>query len=123
MKKYTLRRIIDQRACPGTCCKMSGTFPESGTNRCIYFDDEIPGRLYGGCPFFLPDNEINVEEYLILSSGDQTKFSNVCKDWPTPVYIPQLDTEYDTHFGRDFAPICECFQWEVTDDGSGNSPS
>lgn len=123
MKKYTLRRIIDRKKCPGTCCKMSGAFPASGTNKCIYFEDDIPGRFCGGCPFFLSDNTINTEKYNSLSIKDQEKFQLCCNNWPVPGRVPKIDTPYDKHFGQGFAPICECFEWEVTNNGSGNPTS
>lgn len=123
MKRYILRRIIPRNECPGTCCKMTGVFPESGTTRCIYFEDNFPGRPHGGCPFFNPDNTINLKTYNQLSVEDQDKFQYACNNWPVPSKIPMMDTPYDRHFGQAFEPVCECFEWEVINNGSGNSTS
>ncbi len=117
MKMYILRRIIPQEECPGTCCKLTGAFPGSGTTRCIYFEDVIPGRKCGGCPFFNSDGTINQDKYVQLSTEDKEKFQNACNNWPVPGKIPAFDTPYDTHFGRDFGDICPCFRWEVINDG------
>ena len=117
MKRYILRRVIRQEECPGTCCKETGAFPGSGTRRCIYFQDTIPGRKFGGCPFFCSDGSIDQSEFAKLSTIDQQKFQITCKNWPCPDTIPELDTPYDEDFGQGFGDICPCFRWEVIDDG------
>lgn len=117
MRRYILRRIIQQNECPGTCCKKTGAFPGSGTTRCIYFKDTIPGRLHGGCPFFNTDGTINQNEYAKLSMEDKRKFLVTCNNWPCPDTVPRLDTSYDEDFGQAFDDICPCFKWEVVDDG------
>lgn len=120
--KYTLRRVIPNEECPGTCCQLTGIFPGSGnvmtkTTKCIYFEEYIPGRKYGGCPFFKPDGTIDQEKYDKLSNEDQEKFQFSCNKWPCPNTVPELDTPYDEDFGQGFGDICPCFRWEVENDG------
>lgn len=117
MIKYTLRRIIPQEECPGTCCKLTGAFPGSGTTRCIYFEDVVPGRKCGGCPFFNSNGTINQDKYAQLSTKDQKRFQFACKNWPCPDTVPELDTPYNEDFGQGFGDICPCFKWEVENDG------
>lgn len=117
MKKYILRRVIRQDECPGTCCKKTGAFPGSGTTKCIYFQDIIPDRRCGGCPFFCSDGTVNQDKLAQLSEKDQKKFQATCSNWPYPGAIPKLDTPYDEDFGQAFGDICPCFKWEVVDDG------
>ncbi len=117
MKKYILRRIIPQDECPGTCCKLTGAFPASGTTRCVHFQNEITGRKCGGCPFFKPNGSVDETKLIQLSIHDQNKFLFTCSRWPFPDTIPELDTPYDHDFGQDFGDICPCFRWEVIDDG------
>lgn len=117
MKKYILRRIISKDDCPGTCCKLTGAFPGSGTTRCVHFIDEMVGRKCGGCPFFKPDGSVDTDK-LVQLGVNQDRFQNACNGWPVPDTVPAFDTEYPTHFGQGFSPICECFEWEMVDDGN-----
>jgi hypothetical protein len=118
MKKYILRRVIPQNECPGTCCLKTGAFPASGTTQCIYFQEYIPGRKHGGCPFFNEDSSINQTKFVKLSIEDKAKFEYACKNYPVSGIIPAFDKPFDTHFGRDFGDYCPCFRWEVIDDGN-----
>ncbi len=113
-KTYTLRRVIPEAECPGTCCKMTGVFPVANGTRCVHFNDRIPGRPFGGCPFFNLDNSLS-EEHARLSVQDKEKFRRGCHEWPVPDSVPQLDVPYDMKFGQEFHPACECFEWEEID--------
>ncbi len=114
-RKYILRRIIPRRDCPGTCCKVTGAFPDT-SGSCIHYSNDIVGRPQGGCPFFSNNNSINTNALQILNQNDQQVFNTKCNGYPCPTLIPELDTPYDHMFGRSFGEECPCFEWEIIKD-------
>jgi len=118
-KQYILRRIIPRSKCPGTCCKVTGAFPDA-SGHCVHFQQSIGERPLGGCPFFKSDNSVDTSTLKILSKDEQKQFMIKCVNWPVPQPIPELNVPYDNIFGRQFGEACPCFKWEIKEDFNNN---
>jgi hypothetical protein len=107
--QYILRRILSSEECPGTCCRKSPCFPDKN-GKCPYLLENHDGRVTACSIFIERPPELTDEQYEIwIKRG---------RDWPVPCPVPSFNTPCNTRFGRGFSPSCDCFEWEVLDNGN-----
>lgn len=132
---FTLRRVIPQDECPGTCCHRHGIFPTEATkdthghNVCRYWNDSVAGRRYGGCTIWEDADRQRAFNLDFSTDAERTaaeeKWLDSCKEWPIPRMVQAVDVTY-RGMAVDFCTIptkknedyetndvwCECFRWE-----------